>query len=377
MDDKSLQSSGNDDSADQPTEYEDLEFACESCGASLKWSPKDGSLACEYCGHTQVVEVEEGMILERALDDASNADRGMGVELRVMRCESCGARVSFEGQTTADACVYCGSPKVLAQDANRNALRPESLVPLSVGQAAVDANFRLWLKKLWFRPNALKKVRKSSAVGIYVPFWTFDAKVHSDWSADSGTYYYVTETYTTTVNGKTQVRTRQVRRTRWRPAWGSRDDVFDDQLVLGSEGQPGELVSELGEFQLEGLVPYQPQYLAGWRAEEYSVDLEQAWELGAKAMGEIQMERCAGDIPGDTHRNLRVHNRIRDVRWKHILLPIWSVQYRFRGKLYTVLVHGQSGRVVGNAPYSWVKIMALIVLVGVVVGAVIFMGSAG
>ena len=95
MDDKSLQSSGNADSDDPPREYEDLEFPCESCGAAMKWSPKDGALACEYCGHTQVVEHEDGTIVERALDEDSQAARGMGVELRVMRCETCGARVAY------------------------------------------------------------------------------------------------------------------------------------------------------------------------------------------------------------------------------------------------------------------------------------------
>ena len=76
-----------------------------------------------------------------------------------------------------------------------------------------------------------------------------------------------------------------------------------------------------------------------------------------------QRQRCAGDVPGDTQRNLRVQNRIFDVRWKHVLLPIWSVQYAFKGETYTVLVHGQTGRVVGQAPLSWVKIVGVVLAV--------------
>ncbi|MFT7485903.1 MAG: DNA-directed RNA polymerase subunit RPC12/RpoP [Candidatus Paceibacteria bacterium] len=371
----SLQDGASADSAEPENEYADIEFPCDSCGANMAWNPNQGALACEYCGHTQLVECGEGVILERALDDSDGAARGLGLELRVMRCDTCGARVSFEGSITADACVYCGSPKVLAQDANRNALRPESLVPLDVGRDQVEKAFRKWLKGLWFRPNAIKKVKKSGAVGVYVPFWTFDADVHSDWSADSGTYYYVTETYTTTVNGKRTTRTRQVRKTRWRPAWGSRNDHFNDFLVLGSSGQPGQLVTELGGFDLKELVPYKPQYLAGWRAEEYSIDLEQAWTSGQSGMVEVQRQRCSGDVPGDTQRNLRVQNTIGNVRWKHILLPIWSVQYRFGGKLYTVLVHGQSGKVVGKAPYSWVKILGLVLLIAGIAGAAVVIGG--
>jgi hypothetical protein len=162
--------------------------------------------------------------------------------------------------------------------------------------------------------------------------------------------------YVVMVNGKPQPRTRQVRKIRWVPAWGERDDRYDDHLVAATLGMPSELVSELGAFDTSELVPYKPDYLAGWRAEEYQVDLEQGWEQGESFVVQSQRRRCSGDVPGDTQRNLRVRNRIHDVCWKHVLLPIWSLQYRFGGKLYTVLVNGQTGQVAGKAPLSWVKI---------------------
>lgn len=337
-----------------------FEFPCGECGADMTWDPDADALACAYCGNRTEVPRAEGTIVERALGEAPQAERGLGLELRVSQCDSCGARVTFEDTETADLCVYCGSAKVLAQEANRNAIRPESLVPLDVGRGDVEQKFRTWIQGLWFRPNAIKKTRSFEAVGIYVPYWTFDAHVHSDWSADAGYYYYVTQTYTTTVNGKPVTRTRQVRKTRWRPAWGSRDDRFDDHLLHASKGQPAGLVRALGDFDTRALVPYRPEYLAGWRAEEYSIDLDAGWDQAQAEMVAIQERRCAGDVPGDTHRNLRVRNAIHDVRWKHVLLPIWSLQYRFGGKVYTVLIHGQTGKVVGRAPISWVKILVLV-----------------
>lgn len=345
-----------------------VEFPCGECGADMTWDPDVDALACAYCGNRTEVPRAEGTIVERALGEAPQAERGLGLELRVSQCDSCGARVTFEGAETADLCVYCGSAKVLAQEANRNAIRPESLVPLDVGRDDVEQKFREWIHGLWFRPNALKKARSFEAVGIYVPFWTFDAHVHSDWSADAGYYYYVTQTYTTMVNGKPVMRTRQVRKVRWRPAWGSRDDRFDDHLLHASKGQPAGLVRALGDFDTRALVPYRPEYLAGWRAEEYSVDLDVGWEQAQDEMVAIQERRCAGDVPGDTHRNLRVRNAINDVRWKHVLLPIWSLQYRFGGKVYTVLIHGQTGKVVGKAPISWAKILVLVLAILGVIG---------
>lgn len=354
---------------------QNVEFPCEQCGADMAWDPATDCLNCEFCGNRVEVPREEGVILERRLDEAPGAERGLGLEMRVAGCDTCGARVSFEGNATADVCVYCGSANVLVQEANRNAIRPESLVPLDVSREEVRENFAKWIKGLWFRPNALKKTKRFEAIGIYVPFWTFDADVHSNWSADAGYYYYVTETYTTMVNGKPVVRTRQVQKIRWRPAWGARDDAFDDLLIHASKGQPAGLVRELGHFETADLVPYKPEYLAGWRAEEYGLDLEQGWQAGQEEIARIQEQRCSGDVPGDTQRNLRVQNRIRNVRWKHVLLPIWSLQYRFGGKTYTVLVHGLTGKIVGKAPYSWIKISLLVLTILAIIAVVVALGA--
>jgi DNA-directed RNA polymerase subunit RPC12/RpoP len=348
-----------------------VDFPCENCGAETRWDPDADALACEFCGHVKPVPRGEGTIVERSFDEVGDAARGLGLALRVADCGTCGARVSFDDSSTVGACVYCGSTNVLAQEANRNALRPESLVPLDVGRASVEANFKKWTRGLWFRPNAIKNAKRFDAVGVYVPFWTFDARVASEWSADAGYYYWVTETYWTTVNGKRQMQTRQVRKTRWVPAWGDRRDTYDDLAVLASAAQPAALVRKLGGFDTRELVPYRAEYLAGWHCEEYEVDLEGGWRQGLEAIEASQRARCAGDVPGDTHRSLQVRNRISDVRWKHVLLPIWSVAYQHGGKTYPVLVHGQTGKVVGKAPISWVKILLLVVGVVALVLAVL------
>ena len=312
----------------------------------------------------------DGAIVEHPLEEAGSAARGLGLSARAVRCNNCGAIVALESSATSELCVFCGSSNVLAQEANRNALRPESLIPLDVGRKLVEANFRTWIAHRWFRPNALRRVDRFDAVGVYLPCWTFDARVHSDWSADAGYYYYVTERVSVMRNGRMVSETRQVRKVRWVPAWGQRDDVYDDVLVHASRGVSQELLEELGGYDTKALVPYRPEYLAGWRAEEYQVDLEQGWVSARATIVESQRRRCSGDVPGDTQRDLRVSNKIGDVRWKHILLPMWSLTYRFHGKSYAVLIHGQNGAVHGEAPLSWVKITLLVVAVLGVVGVI-------
>jgi hypothetical protein len=196
--------------------------------------------------------------------------------------------------------------------------------------------------------------------GVYIPFWTFDAWVRSNWTADAGYYYYETEYYTD-ANGNRA--SRQVQRTRWEFASGWRNDFFDDTLVCASKGLPQELVEKFQTFDTKQLTPYQPQFLAGWRAETYAVDLMPAWGTGQEKMAEVQRGRCGRDVPGDTHRNLVVQNYFSAVTFKHILLPIWIAAYRYHDKPYQFLVNGQTGEVVGKAPWSFWKIFFTVLAV--------------
>ncbi len=349
-----------------------VDLDCDECGAPLRWAPESRALACDHCGARRAILARDTLIVERPLEREAieAASTGFGLDLRVLGCETCGARTALEGRAVSDRCPFCGSARVLDQGALRNRIRPESLFPLEVSREKVEGAFRSWVASRWFRPNALARTREFAAVGVYVPAWTFDAAAHSRWTAQSGTYYWDTETVTVIVDGKPRRETRQVRKVRWTPAAGERRDVFDDVQVLASRGVDADLAARLGRFDGQGLVPYQPEYLAGWRAEEYQLDLEDGWKLAREEMEATQRSRCAADVPGDTQRALRVETALSGVRWKHVLLPLWSLTYEFRGKPYAVLVHGQTGKIVGRAPLSWVKILLLVLAVALVIAAV-------
>jgi hypothetical protein len=354
------------------------QFRCPSCAANMQFDAAHGMLGCAYCGTTVPINQEEGgqSIVEYDLSHgiAMSAQRGYGTAVKRTRCSECGATVNLGGNVTADHCDFCGSPQVMVQEENRNVLRPESLVPFAVSGDASKEKFRDWLKGLWFRPNALKsEARVSDLAGVYVPYWTFDSMVDSDWTAQAGYYYYVSETYTTQdANGNTVTRTRQVRRVRWQPAWGSRRDHYDDILVCASQGLPAKLVNRLETFNTAALVPYQPQYLAGWRAEEYAVELNDGWRHAVGTMEGEQRRRCSRDVPGDTQRSLNVRNRFYQSTFKHVLLPIWISSYRYRDKVYRFLVNGQTGEVTGTAPYSWLKITLFVLFWLALIGGIVF-----
>lgn len=333
-------------------------------------------MLCGHCGFTKPIPASEGRraIVEYDLEHglAMARARGYGTEVRTTQCKECGASVSFSGQTTATQCEFCGSSQVLEQVANRNVLRPESLVPFQVPRDAATQRFSSWLSGLWFRPSDLKhKARVADMTGVYVPYWTFDSTVHSDWTAQAGYYYYVTEIYTEKdAQGRLVQKTRQVRKVRWVPAWGSRTDRFDDVLVCASRGLPADLARKLDSFDTKGLRPYDPSYLSGWRAEEYGVDLNDGWKQAVGHMEGVQENRCRRDVPGDTQRFLNVTNRFYDETFKHVLLPIWISAYRYNDKIYRFLVNGQTGEVTGKAPYSVIKIILFILVLAAIAAAI-------
>jgi hypothetical protein len=179
----------------------------------------------------------------------------------------------------------------------------------------------------------------------------------------SGYHYYVTEHYTTRENGRTVHRTRQVQKTRWVPSSGSRSDSFDDILVLASTGVDRGIAEEVYPFDLNGMVRYKGEYLAGWMSEEYSIPVKLGWEIASDTVRKETNKRCGSDVPGDTYSSLKVKTSISDHTYKHILLPIWISSYIYRKKTYRFLINGQTGECRGEKPYSWIKI-ALAILAG-------------
>jgi Zn finger protein HypA/HybF involved in hydrogenase expression len=355
------------------------EFQCQACGGRMAYDAAQGRMLCGFCGATRGVgEGDEARtIVEYDLEHGLGmaAKRGYGTAVRRVGCAQCGAVVSYGENETARGCDFCGSPQVAARDDSQLPIRPESVLPFRVDKKAATAKFASWLGTLWLRPSDLQKLAAvSEMTGMYVPYWAFDAKVHSDWTAFAGYYYYVTETYMTTDDkGRSVQRQRQVQKVRWEPAWGSRNDEYDDLLVCGSRGLSAAMTQQLEPFDTGALVAYDPSYLAGWRAEEYSVDLNAGWQGAVQRMEDGQRARCSGDVPGDTQRALHVTNRFADEKFKHILLPIWISVYRYKDKPFQFLVNGQTGEVTGHAPWSVVKItllcLALAVLAVVVIAS--------
>jgi hypothetical protein len=337
----------------------------------MTWDAGSGQLRCDHCGAGRAVD-DRAAIVEHDL--ASGLGRSkrrgrLGAGAREVSCQECGATVELPEGVTATRCSFCDSPQVVGADARADHFVPESLVPFAVGRDQAVAAFKGWVGKLWFRPSDLRhKASVSDLRGVYVPWWTFDTQVSSRWTADAGYHYWVEET-TTDAQGKPQ--TRRVQRTRWEPASGWREDHYDDHLVCASKGLPDKLARQVASFDTGALVGYAPDYLMGFAAESYAVELNDAWQRARADLASMQESRCRADIPGDTNRNLRANHGYSDTRFKHVLLPVWVAAFRYQDKIFRFLVNGQNGRVSGEAPLSWLKILLFVVAVAAAIAALV------
>jgi len=276
----------------------------------------------------------------------------------------------FEAEKVGARCSFCGSPELLDYEEIRSPIRPQGLLPFRVDETAVRTAVRAWWKKRWLAPGSLKRrARVDEVAGMYLPYWSFDARAHADWRADSGTYYYTTRTVRGS-DGKT--RTQRVRHTRWWPAHGSLSHFFDDELVPASRGAHGPPLRGIEPFPTGELVPYDTAYLSGFVVEHYQVVLlDAATEARARMEGDLR-DRCARQVPGDTYRNLRVDATWEGETFRHLLLPVWLLSYDYGPRSFQLLVNGVTGRVSGEYPRSPWKVAGLVLAV-LAMAAVVFL----
>lgn len=340
-------------------------FPCRQCGAILAYEPGTEVLRCQYCGFENPIEPSTGVVSENCFRTTlvELDERAPMEEVTTVKCDACAAEITRPPSITSLVCPYCNS-NIVAQPTCHTIIRPGGLLPFRVTRTEGTAHFRKWITSRWFAPN---KVRQQSIIdealsGIYVPYWTYDAETVTKYTGKKGVYYYVT--VGTGNNRRTE------RRTRWYPAWGTVRNSFDDILILASRSLPRKHTEQLEPWDLHAVVEYRNEFLSGFRAETYQIDLRQGFGEAQKKMEPVIRETVRRDIGGDTQIITSMDVEYHDVTFKHLLLPVWISAYRYNNKVYRFLVNGRTGEVQGERPYSWVKI-SFAVLLGLIALAVI------
>lgn len=326
----------------------------------LVFEPGSRALKCQYCGTLNEIAGNDSPIEEldyTAYIEKLQSQQAM-MEAIVVHCEGCGADSSLAPGQTASTCPFCGRA-IVATAATKQIIKPKALLPFSIDRKHAQKSFQDWISGLWFAPSKLKSAARHGRIdGVYLPAWTYDCQTISHYVGQRGEDYW--DTVWTNVNGKSQPR--RVKKTRWYPATGVVKVPFDDVVVLADRSLPDDLRAKLTGFDVMNLVPYQDDYLSGFIAEAYQLDLPAGFEVAKQIMEDRIRSAVRSDIGGDRQRITSLHSTYNNITFKHILVPVWISAYQFNHKTYRFVINGRTGSVFGQRPYSAWKI-ALLVLV--------------
>jgi hypothetical protein len=317
-------------------------FPCDQCGADLEFAVGCQRLKCPFCGYEKDLEFAPNVeVAERDIDQmlAKLAElRREGVtdqqQTSEVRCESCGGQVTFSGPLTSTECPYCASP-IQRENIHTSELRVpvDGVLPFLVDHQRAAECLRAWVQSMWFAPNEFKKKGvEGKFQGVYEPYWTFDLQTYTRFSGQRGDHYWVT-----VGEGKDQ---RREQRTNWSFRAGDFHRFFDDILCFASNGLPSWMTQRLEPWPLEKCQPFNQQFLAGFLARTYDIPLDDGLkEARSRAESALQTD-VRQRIGGDEQQIDRVQTQYNAITYKHLLLPLWLLVYRYNGKIFRLAVNG-------------------------------------
>ena len=244
---------------------------------------------------------------------------------------------------------------------------PHFAVGFTMTKEGAQGSVKEWLgRRSFFVQSSVKTGTVEAIKGVYTPAYLYSAMATSNYSAQIGENYQETETYTTTdSNGNTVVRTRTVTKTEWRSLWGQHSQYVMDVLVTASRAIPNPELEAIEPFDLRTMRRYTPAVISGWIAEEPTLTLPECYGLArGEAMDKIGKELEAF-MPGDSHQALTFNTILDRETTELIYVPIWVLAIRHDPQKppFRVLINGQTGKIYGKAPLSWLKILLAVLAV--------------
>lgn len=293
---------------------------CQNCSAALFYKPKSGMLECDACSTAY---------WPSQFEEDSSAEDEMQVDYYT--CTACGAELAVNGVESSTFCSYCGQPTVVF-DRVSSAKRPEYIIPFSVPKEEAVDLIRAYIEKGSFVPKEIKNFEVERVRGIYIPFWLYNIE-YSDCQFLTGEVGSGKNSHTEYYMRKAKV-------------------VFHD-FTLDASKQLNDGVSQrLEPYDTRGLTPFHSAYLSGFYAD--------CFDYEAGDMEGYATFRCRNLFNSEIQKSIRADNirldssnpysNITDA--KYAMLPAWFMTFRYQNVPYTILVNGQTRKVVGAVPYD-------------------------
>lgn len=340
-----------------------LEYKCPSCGGALRFDSGIQKMKCPFCDTEFDVETlkayDDVLKNERKDEDPhwipydQTSGNGDWTEeerehLRAYNCNSCGAQIIGDETLAATSCPYCGNPVVMT-DQFTGTLKPDYVIPFQLDKEAAKAAFLQNMKGKILLPRFFKSEATLNEIkGLYVPFWLFDC------DTDSSIRYRGTRTMT----------------------WSDANYIYtktDNFLVLregnlsfcrvpvdGSIKMDDAYMEAIEPFDYTALTDFQTAYLAGYLANRYDQDAAQSEERANARIRQSVADTFASTAKGYatlTPQDVKIALQRGEIRYA--MLPVWTLNAAYRGKVYSFAMNGQTGKFVGELPMDKGKFWGL------------------
>ena len=323
------------------------DFKCPNCGGRLEFDPKTQKMKCPYCDGTFDPE-----IFEEGEDYTVTSDTWEDDDAIVYTCRSCGGQIIADKDTAAGSCPYCGNPVVMTGNVS-GIYRPKKVIPFLLDKKQAKERYRQFLKGKPLLPDAFKEESTIDEIkGIYVPFWLFGGKANARmWFDATRTRHWNEGEYMCT-------------ETSYYKLFRSGSVRFAD-VPVDASGKIDDLLTESIEpFDVSEAREFSDNYLAGYYADKYDISAE---DSVAKANSRIanstsslfssttvMYETCVPSSSSIT---------INEGRQDYVMYPVWLLNVKYAGKIYSFAMNGQTGKFVGELPTDKGKLIKIVLSV--------------
>lgn len=304
---------------------ESAQLICNRCRTPLE----QGDIRCSICGQSAPRHSEQ-------------RDK---IAIKILRCSGCGAAIAYDPKRQAPACSFCDS--VMKIETIEDPMEQTGgYLPFTITPQQAHAALHQWLGSLgWFRPSDLRtSSRLQELRPLWWVAWVFDADTLISWAADSNA---------------------GSRRSSWAPHAGQTHVNFRNLLTSASRGLSENEVHAISPGMNLNTVQLEPTGADDATLEQFDVPRSQARRQVASALHSMAKQHVQQhEIPGSSFRNVHVSIVVEGLVTRRLSMPAYVLAYRYREKLYRVVISGQDARMLtGTAPYSIAKMILVAVAI--------------
>ena len=328
---------------------------CRNCGGTLAYDPETGGMVCNFCGsRTQINTIPAAPGLGYSLQDLSNlAGRRIQSAAKQIVCGTCGGKFIADSSAISGLCPYCGSNSITLSSDSNGVLEPTGVVPFAVSKDQAQESFKQWIRRRRLAPmDIVKNAQITDLVGVYVPYWVFNCDTYTPYSGRFGRTYGSGDDSYTKYHKSSGVCQLQIK---------------DLTLVATGRLQKDAFWKSVSKFNLNFMKRYDPNLLAGFWSESYTVDGISAWQTAMTRIYDMIKRRIKDMEAADVISKLDMQPGATNIRAKYVLAPIWITSFDYHGTIYRVLINGQTGEIVGTWPKSFKRFFMIF---GIIAGAI-------